>query len=59
MRGYIRRSGERGVTPVWICHLLASEDMAVTLPAIDRWLAEDEAAGLIERGTLGRWRPRA
>jgi S-DNA-T family DNA segregation ATPase FtsK/SpoIIIE len=58
MREYIRRHGARGVTPAMICHLLASEDMAVTLPSIGRWLAEDEAAGLVERGTLGRWRHR-
>jgi hypothetical protein len=58
MRDFVRRQGERGATPAMICHLLASEDMAVTLPAIGRWLAEDEAAGLVERGTLGRWRHR-
>jgi hypothetical protein len=59
MREYIRRQGDRGATPAMVCHLLASEDMAVTLPSIGRWLAEDEAAGLVERGTLGRWRYRA
>jgi hypothetical protein len=56
MRDFVRRQGDRGATPAMICHLLASEDMAVTLPAIGRWLAEDEAAGLVERYTLGRWR---
>jgi hypothetical protein len=39
-----------------IHHLLASENMPVPLPTIERWLTDAEAEGQLERGTLGRWR---
>ena len=59
MRDFIRRQGDRGATPAMIGHLLGSEHMAVPPQTIHRWLAEDEGEGLLERGTLGRWRIRA
>jgi hypothetical protein len=58
MRDYIRHQGDRGATAAMIHHLLASENTPVPLPAIERWLTEAEAAGELERGTLGRWRRR-
>jgi hypothetical protein len=59
MHGFLRRLGDIGATPATISHLLASEDTPVPAQTLSRWLAEDEAAGLVERGTLGRWRYKA
>jgi hypothetical protein len=56
MRDYIRRLGDRGATPGMIQHLLGNENMTVELRTVHRWLVEDEAVGLVERGTLDRWR---
>jgi len=55
MREFIRRS-PRGVTPSAIVHLLSSEKMPVHRATVQRWLAEDEAAGLVERGSFGQWK---
>jgi hypothetical protein len=56
MREFIRRQGARGATPGMIHHLIDSENMTVSPQTIHRWIAEDESVGILERGTLGRWR---
>jgi FtsK/SpoIIIE family len=55
MREFLRRS-PRGVPPGAIVSLLAAEKMPVARQTVQRWLAEDEAAGLVERGTFGQWK---
>jgi hypothetical protein len=57
MRDFIRRS-PHGVSPKMIGDLLERENMAVTRQTIQRWLREDETAGIVEQTSFGRWRPR-
>jgi S-DNA-T family DNA segregation ATPase FtsK/SpoIIIE len=56
MREFIRRNGAMGTTPAIIARLLAIEGADVAQWTIQRWLSEDEAAGLIERTGRGKWR---
>ena len=45
------------VMPKAIVTLLEAEKMPVTRQTVQRWLAEDAAAGLIEpAGKFGQWR---
>jgi hypothetical protein len=57
MRDFIRRS-PHGVTPKMIGDLLELESMAVARQTIQRWLREDETAGIVEQTSFGRWRPK-
>jgi hypothetical protein len=56
MRQFLQRS-PRGVMPSAIVKLLEAEKMPVTRQTVQRWLREDEAAGLVEpTGKFGMWR---
>lgn len=54
MREFVGR-GPHGATPKMIMSLLESEGTGVARQTVQRWLAEDESAGLLEHGTFGRW----
>jgi hypothetical protein len=56
MRDFIRRNGARGTTPTIIARLLELEGTGVAQQTIQRWLSEDEAAGLIVRMGHSKWR---
>lgn len=58
MRDFIRRNGARGTTPAIITRLFELEKLGVTGQTVQRWLTEDEAAGLVERTSRGKWRAR-
>ena len=56
MRQFLQRS-PRGVMPSAIVKLLEAEKMPVTRQTVQRWLREDQAAGLVEpTGKFGMWR---
>jgi S-DNA-T family DNA segregation ATPase FtsK/SpoIIIE len=56
MRDFIRRNGARGTTPAIIARLFELEKLGVTGQTVQRWLTEDEAAGLVEQTSHGKWR---